>query len=189
MTMMDGGLEPTLVQRIRSGIRTEFSDEASNCHVVIGENCRLDGLSVYFDKPYCLLEIGNNTSLSGVIAFRAEGGVVRIGHDTEVQDWLAMEVGAPIIIGESGRMNSARFCSVEPHDAEEAEPDAVSENRPIVLGDHVRLSDEVLLLGGAELGDGVVIAPRSTVGHAIPSYSMAAGSPARVVRRNIRCAA
>jgi acetyltransferase-like isoleucine patch superfamily enzyme len=53
---------------------------------------------------------------------------------------------------------------------------------PIVIGDRVWCGIDVRILGGVTIGDDVVIGAGSVVCRDIPSNSVAAGVPARVIR-------
>lgn len=53
----------------------------------------------------------------------------------------------------------------------------------IVIGDGVWIGARCILLAGTKIGDHCVIAAGSVVSSEIPAYSVAAGNPARVVRR------
>ena len=53
----------------------------------------------------------------------------------------------------------------------------------IVIGRNVWICDKVAILGGVTIGDNVIIGAGSIVTHDIPSNSMAAGMPAKVVRQ------
>lgn len=52
----------------------------------------------------------------------------------------------------------------------------------IVIGNNVWLGDKVTILGGVTIGDNVIIAANSVVTHSIPSNSLAAGAPAKIVK-------
>lgn len=54
---------------------------------------------------------------------------------------------------------------------------------PIVIGDHAWLGFDVVVLKGVTIGEGAVIAARSVVTSDIPPWTVAAGSPARVVKQ------
>ena len=60
-------------------------------------------------------------------------------------------------------------------------------NRPrdIIVRPHAWIGLGALLLKGADVGSGSIIAARSVVNSGIPSRCLAAGAPARVVRRNV----
>jgi acetyltransferase-like isoleucine patch superfamily enzyme len=54
--------------------------------------------------------------------------------------------------------------------------------RPIRVGRNVWIGFDVCVLPGVSIGDGSIIGARSVVVDNIPSYSVAAGNPARVIR-------
>ena len=57
----------------------------------------------------------------------------------------------------------------------------------IVIGKNVWLGDKVTVLAGVHIGDNVIIGANSVVTKDIPSNSMAAGIPAKVIKRaNVR---
>ena len=53
---------------------------------------------------------------------------------------------------------------------------------PITIGNNVWIGDKVTILPGGTIGDNVIIGANSVVTHDIPSNSMAAGAPAKVVK-------
>ena len=53
----------------------------------------------------------------------------------------------------------------------------------IKIGQNVWICDKVTILGGVTIGDNVIIAAGSVVTHDIPSNCMAAGMPARVIKK------
>ena len=55
--------------------------------------------------------------------------------------------------------------------------------RAVVIGDGSWLGYGTVVLPGVTIGKHVVIGANSVVTHNIPDYSVAVGSPARVVRR------
>lgn len=52
---------------------------------------------------------------------------------------------------------------------------------PVIIGRNVWIGDKVTILSGVEIGDGVVIAANSVVTKSIPSYSVVAGIPAKII--------
>jgi acetyltransferase-like isoleucine patch superfamily enzyme len=57
--------------------------------------------------------------------------------------------------------------------------------RPIVVGDKVWLCERVMVLSGAEIGNGCVIGAAAVVAGQVPRRSVAVGNPAYVVRSDI----
>lgn len=53
----------------------------------------------------------------------------------------------------------------------------------IIIGNNVWLGDRVTICADVIIGDGAIIAANSVVTHDIPSYCIAAGSPARIVKK------
>lgn len=53
----------------------------------------------------------------------------------------------------------------------------------IIIGKDVWLGDKVTILSGVHIGDGAVIASNAVVTTDIPSYCVAAGIPARVIKK------
>ncbi|WP_426208434.1 acyltransferase [Massilia sp. TWP1-3-3] len=53
---------------------------------------------------------------------------------------------------------------------------------PITIGDHAWIGFDVVILKGVTIGEGAVIGARSVVTSDIPAWSVAVGSPARVVK-------
>lgn len=60
------------------------------------------------------------------------------------------------------------------------------EERPVVIGNDVWIGDRVTILPGVHIGDGCVIGAGAVVTKDIPSYTVAAGVPAQVIRSRLR---
>ena len=54
---------------------------------------------------------------------------------------------------------------------------------PVVIGNNVWLGNNVCVMPGVTIGDGAIIGANSVVTHDVPAYAVAAGIPARVVKR------
>ena len=55
-------------------------------------------------------------------------------------------------------------------------------SKPIVIGDNVWIGEKVSILPGVTIGDGVIIGAGSIVTKNVPSYTIAAGIPAVVIK-------
>lgn len=55
---------------------------------------------------------------------------------------------------------------------------------PVVIGDDVWIGDKATILAGVTIGDGAVIAANAVVTKDVPAYCVAAGNPARIIKRN-----
>lgn len=54
---------------------------------------------------------------------------------------------------------------------------------PVKIGHNVWLANNVCILPGVTIGDGVVVAANSCVTHDLPSYCIAAGCPAKIIKK------
>lgn len=54
---------------------------------------------------------------------------------------------------------------------------------PIIIGNNVWIGEKVCILPNVRIGDGAVIGANSVVTKDIPPHSVAAGSPAKVIKQ------
>jgi acetyltransferase-like isoleucine patch superfamily enzyme len=59
----------------------------------------------------------------------------------------------------------------------------ITEPKPVTIGRHAWLGQNVVVLPGVSIGEHCVIGANSVVNASIPDYCVAVGTPARVVRR------
>lgn len=57
--------------------------------------------------------------------------------------------------------------------------------KPINIGNHVWIGTNAIILKGVNIGDNVVIGAGAVVTKEIPSNCLAAGNPAKIIRKNI----
>jgi acetyltransferase-like isoleucine patch superfamily enzyme len=133
--------------------------------VVIGEHSGVY-VGTYFDLgPSGSVEIGDYTTVVGAII--ATDGSVSIGdhvfiaHEVVIADgpWAAPP-GAAIARHAGG-----------------------PSSRDVVIGRTAWLGARAVLLGGARIGEGAIVAAGAVVDCEVPPFATVAGSPARVVRR------
>lgn len=56
-------------------------------------------------------------------------------------------------------------------------------NGPVIIGSNVWLGDNVVVIGPVRIGNGVVVGANSVITRDIPDDTMAAGNPARILKR------
>ena len=116
-----------------------------------------------------------------------------IGKNVKVGDNVHLVAGQRVVIGEGCLFASNIFVSDTDHgsyrgDEQDCAPNTPPDTRdltcrPVEIGRNVWVGEGVCILPGATVGDGCVIGAHSVVKGVIPPGCIAAGSPARVIRR------
>ena len=57
--------------------------------------------------------------------------------------------------------------------------------KPISIGNHVWIGENVMILKGVTIGEGAVVAASSLVTKDVPARTLVAGAPAKVIRENV----
>lgn len=145
---------------VGSGVRVSITDGGK---VDFGRKCFVDRNSTLIVKSGCF-SIGDD-SYVGV------GAVLCARHS--------------IVIGKNALI--AEYVCIRDQDHAIDENNTTSRNgfktSPILIGDNVWLGAKVTITRGVTIGDNVVVGANSVVTHDIPSNVVAAGVPARVIRR------
>lgn len=150
-----------------------------NCKAVIGDNCcfksgrginplsRNIKTSIYVEDGASLI-IGNNCGFSSVCLWAHQsiviGNYVNIGADT-------------ILLDSDAHSLSFRDRRVDELDLKN------KVNKPIIIGDDVLIGTRCVILKGVQIGARSIIGSGSIVVGDIPEDCIAAGNPAKVIRR------
>lgn len=155
--------------------------------VTIGKNVKLDHCKIELGKNSRLV-IGDGSQVRGLISV-GYGSSVVIGKDLKVVANLKLRAveGTNVSIGDDCLF--ATDVTIRTNDGHPIY-DAVTKERinlskPVTIGDHVWLGEGALILKGVDIGESSVIAGGSIVTKDVPKNSVAAGSPARVVRSGV----
>ena len=167
--------------------------------VKIGKNVKLIGWPCIFRFPGSAIEIGDDclirsnfwSNLIGLyqrtIIIAKRGGVIRIGKNvgisgSTVYAWNSIEIGDNTLIGANCKILDS---DLHPIDAEARNINNWDEVKtaPIVIGKNCFIGCNSLILKGVHLGDGCVIGAGSVVTKDIPPACVAAGNPAKVIRK------
>ena len=143
--------------------------------ITIGKNSRISGHTTFSgrstpraDGRQPLLAIGSNVDI-GWQSTIAVGTVVQIGNNVRLagRAFLAGYPGHPID-------PAARALGAACNDEQSGD---------IVLEDDVWLATGVSVMGGVRIGKGTIVASGSVVTRDLPSGVLAAGSPAKVIKK------
>jgi acetyltransferase-like isoleucine patch superfamily enzyme len=132
-----------------------------------------------------LLRFGDHVRLNGTTV-RLEfvcygGGRLELGDGTFVNYGTNMSAMKSVVIGQNcsiGQYSIIMDC--DHHDI--SDHGSLGTVEPVMIEDDVWLGARTIVLKGSHIGRGSVIGANSVVKGFIPPYSLAAGSPARVIR-------
>jgi acetyltransferase-like isoleucine patch superfamily enzyme len=136
-----------------------------------GVNLRIDAIPNRINKQFCLI----------------------IGEDVEVNDYVHIGAIESVIIGNNVLIASKVFITDHNHGnyggkIKHDNPDIPPRKRgwyssPVIIEDNVWIGEYVSILPGVIIGKGSIIGAMSLVNKNIPSYSIAVGIPAKVIKQ------
>jgi len=159
-------------------------------------NARLIRLPIYIrGRSAITLGDGLTTGVSVRLdAFRIRGNqiILSIGRNVHINDSVHIGAIEKVVIGDNVLIASRVFISdhnhgnyqIKDHSSNPGIPPTKRplSSKPVFIGNNVWLGEQVCVLSGVSIGDGAVIGANSVVTHDIPSNTIAAGNPARVIR-------
>lgn len=166
-------------------IRMTFKGTGSR--LVIEPGARFRHAAIHFMSDGCTVRIGGGTRMSTVLAVQ-DGGSIIIGRRTlfTAAGRIMAAEGRRITIGHRCLVSDVRMRTSDSHSIIDAETrERLNPARDIRVGNNVWIAEDVRIYKGAQIGDGCVIAARSTVTRTMPPRTLCAGTPARVVRENV----
>lgn len=117
---------------------------------------------------WCYIGEGVRVWSSGSIRI---GDRVLIAHNVNIFDSLTHPLNA--------RQRHAQFISI----MQTGHPSSIDlGERPVTVSDDVWIGANASVLRGVTIGEGAIVGAGSVVTHDIPSYTIAVGNPARVIR-------
>ena len=152
-----------------------------NTQVLDPQNITI-GDDVIFFKD-CILESWY-TAEKEIIPTIVIGNHCRFGEYTHITSSNKIVIGDNLLTGRFVLITDNTHGKMDGRDLEEhpAMRELVSKG-PIHIGKNVWLADKVSIMPGVSIGDGSVIAANAVVTHDIPANSLAAGIPAKVIRK------
>lgn len=139
------------------------------------------------------ITMGNNVRLAAMttISGRAVGSYIpqlTIGNNVGIAWRTSISVGRNIVIGDNVRIAGDCYLAGYPGHPINAEqralgkPDEETQIADIVLEPDVWLATGVKVMPGVTIGRGTIVAAGSVVTKDLPSYVLAGGSPARIIK-------
>ena len=133
--------------------------------VSVGDHCEIDKLDT---QPE--IKIGNGCHIGAYAHLTAICGIT-IGNN--------LLTGTNIIITDNahGATNTLKDLQVAPQER------ALLSKGKVTIGNNVWLANNVCVLPGVSIGDGTIVGANSCVTHDLPAYCIAAGCPAKIIKR------
>lgn len=162
----------------------------SNNRITIDPKARIAKIRVIMDCDNGTLTIGPNSKHGFDMSIRiGQDASVRIGADVTTTSTCIVSAveGATITIGDDVMLASGNQIRADDgHPIFDVKTGTrVNPVKDIRIGNHVWLGAQAVALAGAKINDGSVVGFRSLVTGQIPNNCIAAGTPAKVIRRNI----
>jgi acetyltransferase-like isoleucine patch superfamily enzyme len=175
----------------------ELGSELPKGHRIEGENNRLVvGGRCTIRCPIKIIGNGNSVEiadqvriLSGWITIVTSGARIVIGErTTAVHATISAHESGTIAIGKDCQFSADVFMDVsDMHPIyDEASGARINPAQDIVIGEHVWLGMRVIVLKGARIGAGAIVAAGAVVSGEVPEKACVAGVPARVIREGVR---
>jgi acetyltransferase-like isoleucine patch superfamily enzyme len=160
--------------------RLRHPDVVTEGFVFLGKN-----LEIAVRRGHGRLVLGRWVHLGDSTRLRAHEGTLRIGDkvvfasDVTVNCYLDVEIGASTLLADW-----VYICDFDHRTEDITVPikDQGLVKSPVRIGPDCWLATKVTVLRGADIGRGTVLAANSVARGTIPSYSIAAGAPAVVVK-------
>lgn len=140
-----------------------------NNTIQVGRNCRFGGENwIFMSGDNNKLSIGNNVTFDDDVHFiLAEGTQIRVGDDCMFAKHINLRTS-------------------DQHAIYDANGTRVNTAKNINVGDHVWIGASVIVMKGVNIGSGAVVGINTMVTKDIPAKCVAAGTPARVLKENMR---
>lgn len=141
--------------------------------MTLGEDCRVSGIST----------ISARAAINGVKPS------LEIGNNVDINWQNNIAVGSKIVIEDNVRLAGKVFLAGYPGHPLDVEdraaglPDTADQVGDIILRRDVWLATGVTVMAGVTIGEGTIVAAGSVVTKDLPANVIAAGMPAKVVRR------
>lgn len=125
------------------------------------------------------IKVGNDTYVG--MGCYIVGFFIEIGNNTVINRGTYLDGRVALKIGNN--VSISNYCYIQTLTHDPQSPDFKCLLEPVTIEDNVWIGAKAIILTGVKLGEGCVIGAGSIVTKDIPAYSIAVGSPAKVVKK------
>ena len=169
-------------------------------HIKCGSNCKFFGLPIIVCHK-AQIKMGNrirvaSSALSNLLGLyqrtiivARNGALIELGDHvcmsgTTIYSYLHIKIGNDVLIGANTKIIDNDMHPVDPeYRLKNCDDKLHTPMKEIVIGNNVFIGCNCLILKGVHIGDNSVIGAGSVVTHDIPADCIAAGNPARIVKK------
>ena len=163
----------------------------NNNQVIVGDNSSLESVSVVINGSGHCLQIGAGCTIRGcAFVLEDDNCTISIGDMTSVEHHshiAAVEPHSTVTIGNDCMLSSwVDIRTTDSHSIiDQKTQTRINFARDIVIGDHVWIGMQVLILKGVRIGRDSVVAARSICTKHAPEGTLIGGAPAHEIKNNI----
>ena len=106
-----------------------------------------------------------------------------MNHECVIDCFDSISIGHHVVISERVVLRDSDNHSIQDMEAISSDESAVT--APIVIGDHVWVGMNTIVLKGVTIGEGAVVAAGSVVNKDVQPHCLVAGVPAKVIKTNV----
>lgn len=106
-----------------------------------------------------------------------------MNHDCVIDCFDSISIGHHVVISERVVLRDSDNHTIKDMEAIPSDESAVT--APIIIGDHVWVGMNTIVLKGVTIGEGAVVAAGSVVNKDVPPHCLVAGVPAKVVKTDV----
>lgn len=146
-----------------------------------------DEIVIYLNGADSQIYIEENIVINGFTICMGNKGICKIGANTRIVGATMFVAYASVTVGEDCLFSSSVI--VRTHDAhhifDKNTHKRINSAKNVVLHDHVWIGEGVVLLPGAEIGEGSIVGTRTVTSSAFGDHVIIAGVPGKVIRENV----
>ena len=151
-----------------------------------GDNLYVLGFPIYVFNPH--VHIGNNVQLYPNVTFFGEGEII-IGNDVKIGNNVVINAtkGSYVKIQDKTIIAANTYIIDSNHGIAKNIPIQNQDvsSSPVEIGEDCWIGASCVIGKGTKLGNGAVIGANSFVNTTIPAFSIAGGTPAKIIKERI----
>lgn len=165
-------------------------------HSIHGKNLKVGSGANCYSKKKENIKIGDNCEIYGILSANGDGKITignftTIRHQSVIGCINSIDIGDYCIISNNVHIYDNNNHPIDPKKRREMCKSGFnsekwdwkySDNKPIAIKDNVWIGERATILKGVTIGEGAIIASNSVVTKNVPSFTIVAGNPAKIVK-------